>query len=134
MRRFVALALLIALALAPAAVLGQGRDPTSRQVLVDLAYVLGQAHALTQLCDAGDQHWRSRMLAMVETEGDDHAFAERLRGQFNTGYISGKSQFTACGAESRRAQREVAARGAAISKRLGQARVQQPSPDSLVRD
>ena len=127
-------ALVLLIALAPGAVLGQDRDPTSRQALVDLAYVLGQAHALTQLCDAGDQHWRSRMLAMVETEGGDHGFAERLRGQFNTGYISGQSQFTACSAESRRAQSEVAGRGAAISKRLGQARTPPPSPDSLAPD
>ena len=132
MRRFATLALLIALL--PGAVLAQDRDPASRQALVDLAFVLGQVHALTQLCDPGDQHWRTRMLAMVETDGGDHAFAERLRGQFNTGYISGQSQFTACSAESRRAQAQVAARGAAISKRLGQARTSQPSPDSLAPD
>lgn len=129
MRRFAILALV--LALTPGVLRAQDRDPTSRQAIVDLAYVLGQAHALTQLCDPGDQHWRSHMLAMVETEGGDHAFAERLRGQFNTGYISGQSQFTACSAESRRAQAQVSARGAAISRRLGQARTAQTPPDSL---
>jgi uncharacterized protein (TIGR02301 family) len=129
MRRFAILAAL--LVVLPTAALAQERDPAARQAVVDLAYVLGQAHALTQLCDPGDQHWRSHMLAMVETEGDDHAFAERLRGQFNTGYLSGQQQFTSCSPESRRAQSQVAARGAAIAKRLGQARVPQAPTDSL---
>ena len=116
------IATLIALSIAPP-VLGQERDPSARQTLVDLAYVLGQAHALHQLCSPGDQHWRTRMVAMVETEASEHAFAERLRAQFNTGYVAGQSDVAGCTPQSRKAEAAVEARGAGLARRMAQARV-----------
>lgn len=129
MRRAAVLVAVLSLVAAPA--LGQDRDPAARDALVSLAYVLGQAHALTQLCAPGDQHWRSRMLSMVQTEGADHAFAERLRGQFNAGYLAGQARFPACSPASRAVESEVEAQGAALARRIGQASV--TPPDSLAR-
>jgi uncharacterized protein (TIGR02301 family) len=132
MRLTAALAALAALLIFATPALSQERDPGARQVLVDLAYVLGQAHALRQVCEAGDQHWRTRMLGLVEAEGNDHAFAERLRGQFNAGFVAGQAQFTTCTPEARKAETQAAARGAALASRMSQARVPLPS-DSLAQ-
>ena len=70
------------------------------------------------------------MLGLVEAEGSDHTFAERLRGQFNAGFVAGQAQFTACTPETRKAETAAAARGAALANRMGQARVPLP-PDLL---
>ena len=69
MRRAV-LAILLAACATPA--LAQERTPAERQVLVDLAYVLGESHALRQTCEgAGDMLWRSRMEEMLRVEAAD---------------------------------------------------------------
>jgi uncharacterized protein (TIGR02301 family) len=124
---------LFVLALAVATpVLGQQREPAQRQVVVDLAYVLGEAHALRQLCAGpADQFWRNRMLKMIETEGADHAFEQRLRETFNTGYVARQAQFTRCSAQSREAETRVAAHGQDLARRLIAAPSQPPQPDSL---
>ena len=58
-----------------AATFAQDRTPAQRQALTDLAYVLGQSHALRQAClGAQDQFWRGRMLRMVDAEAPDPAF------------------------------------------------------------
>jgi uncharacterized protein (TIGR02301 family) len=119
-------------ALAPGAAQAQERDPAARQTLIDLAYILGEAHALRQICMPGDQHWRGRMSGIVETENADHGFAERMRQQFNTGYVARQSQFTACTPESRKAESDVASRGAALARRMGSIRIPTaPLPDSV---
>lgn len=107
--------------------LGQQREPVQRQVIVDLAYVLGEAHSLRQLCAGpADQFWRNRMLKVIETESADRAFEQRLRETFNTGYISRQAQFTHCSAQSRDAETRVAARGQDLARRL----IVNPSPPS----
>ena len=124
---------LVVLALAVATpVLGQQREPVQRQVLVDLAYVLGEAHSLRQLCAGpADQFWRGRMLKMIETESTDHAFEQRLRETFNTGYVARQAQFTQCSAQSREAETRVAAHGQELARRLIVAPPPPPQPDSL---
>jgi uncharacterized protein (TIGR02301 family) len=112
--------------------LGQQREPVQRQVLVDLAYVLGEAHSLRQLCAGpADQFWRNRMLKLIETEGADHGFEQRLRETFNTGYVARQAQFTQCSRQSRDAETRVAARGQELAKRLIVAPPPPPQPDSL---
>src|SRR4051812_12140614 len=111
-------ALLVVLAVATPAV-AQEREPASRQTLMDLAYVLGEAHALRQVCSPGDQHWRVRMGSMVDSENAEHGFSERLRQNFNTGYLARQAQFTACSPESRKAESDVAGRGAGLARRMG---------------
>jgi uncharacterized protein (TIGR02301 family) len=131
MRRAATLLIASVLAL-PASALAQERAPAARQTLIDLAYILGEAHGLRQVCSLGDQHWRGRMLAMVDTENSDHGFAERLRQNFNTGYVARQSQFTVCSPESRKAESDVAARGAALARRMAQLRIPvAPPPDSV---
>jgi len=101
-----ALALLVAV---PAA--AQPADPQARQQLLDLAYVLGEAHALRQACKPDDQYWRSRMRRVLEVERPDAAFAGRLADRFNTGFSVRKAQHPACTAKARAELKAVARRG-----------------------
>ena len=115
-------ALLIA---APA--LAQDRTPVQRQTLTELAYVLGQSHALRQVCmGASDQFWRERMTRLVRNEAPDPAFDTRLRDSFNAGFSQAQAQYTACGPESRAAEARSANRGKALSSTLARA-----TPDDL---
>lgn len=99
--------------------LAQDRSPALRQNLVDLAYVLGESHALRQAC-AGieDQYWRTRMINMVAAEKPDEALDRRLKESFNTGFASRQSEFQACTPASRRAEMAAANHGLDISNRL----------------
>ena len=99
--------------------LAQDRAPAPRQTLTDLAYVLGQSHALRQACLGPlDQFWRGRMMKMVEAEAPDPAFTTRLHNAFNSGFSSAQAQYPACGADSRRAEAAAAARGQALASSL----------------
>jgi uncharacterized protein (TIGR02301 family) len=112
----VLLALCVALA-SPA--FAQDRTPTQRQTLVQLAYVLGQSHALRQACmGPDDQYWRERMARLVQTESPDSAFDVRLRDSFNSGFSSGQAQFPSCSSESRAEEAREAGRGRALASSL----------------
>lgn len=83
----------------------QDRSPGIRQTLVDLAYVLGESHALRQAClGAEDQFWRTRMIKLVDAEQPDAALDRRLKEAFNTGYASRQSEFPECTGAARRAE------------------------------
>lgn len=118
--------LMLPLALAALAfpALAQDRSPALRQNLVDLAYVLGESHALRQAC-AGidDQYWRTRMINMVAAEKPDEALDRRLKESFNTGFASRQSEFQACTPASRRAEMAAANHGLDISNRLAKVMV-----------
>ena len=61
-----ALAALLLTAPSPLPAHAQEREPADRQRLLDLAYALGQSHALRQACEgAGDQFWRARMMRLI---------------------------------------------------------------------
>jgi len=109
-----------ALVAAPAA--AQVRDPLARQQLLDLAYVLGEAHALRQACAPDDQYWRARMRRLIEMERPDQAFADRLAERFNTGFTVRESQFPACGARARAELAAAARRGRALAQALSRFR------------
>ena len=97
----------------------QDRPPAQRQVLIDLAYVLGESHALRQACEgASDQFWRERMGRLVQTEAPDADLDHRLKDAFNTGFIAGQSTFPACGRASRREQARLAQRGRVLAASL----------------
>ena len=116
--RILSLAVLATLISATPA-LAQDRTPGQRQALTDLAYVLGQSHALRQACQgATDQFWRGRMLKMVEAEAPDPAFDTRLHNAFNAGFSSAQAQYPACGPDSRRAEAAAAAHGQALASSL----------------
>lgn len=97
----------------------QDRTPGVRQTLVDLAYVLGEAHALRQAClGAEDQFWRSRMIRMVDTEQPDAALDRRLKEAFNTGYASRQSEFPECTGAARRAEVNTLNKGQTLAGQL----------------
>jgi len=103
----------------PAQTLAQDRPPAQRQALTDLAYVLGESHALRQACmGPTDQFWRGRMLKMVDAEAPDPAFNTRLNNAFNSGFSSAQAQYPICGPDSRKAEAAAAARGQALAASL----------------
>ena len=94
------------------------RTPDQRQTLVDLAFVLGQAHALHRVCAGKDDDtWRGRMQQVIAAEAPDPAFKSRLSASFNTGFLSPDAQAKDCPA-AEIAERRIAAQGAALSRRL----------------
>jgi uncharacterized protein (TIGR02301 family) len=122
MRRLTAIlgaGLVLVCAASVAAQTPAARGPTERQALVDLAYVLGQSHALRQACTGvRDQHWRQRMETLVSTEQPDPALSRRLAESFNTGFATTQSAYPRCSARSRRAEAAAAARGEALATSL----------------
>ncbi len=76
----------------PGPALAQDRSPVERQSLLDLAFTLGESHALRQVCEGGgDQYWRSRMVRLTEVEKADQAFDAQLRDRFNTGFARARA-------------------------------------------
>jgi uncharacterized protein (TIGR02301 family) len=126
--------------LAPAAGIAQDRGPVERQKLLDLAFAIGESHALRQLCQgAGDQYWRARMMRLAEVEKADQAFDAQLRARFNTGFAAGQGQFPQCDDASREAAQASARRGQALAASLARsmrtrAPDDQAAPDSVADD
>lgn len=122
-----------------APVLAQERAPEDRQRLLDLAYALGESHALRQVCQGeSDQHWRSRMVRLTEVEQADQAFDAQMRERFNTGFASRRSEYPTCDDASRKAEQAVARKGQALALKLSQTmrevRGVAPTPDSVAAD
>ena len=113
------LALTAVLILAAASAHAQDRAPVERQKLLDLAYVIGESHALRQVCKgADDQFWRSRMVRLTEVEQADQGFDAQLRERFNTGFAAKQGEYPACDSASRQAERQSAVRGQALATEL----------------
>jgi uncharacterized protein (TIGR02301 family) len=119
MRKLLTFALLLAAPAFATSALAQVRAPPERQALTDLAYALGESHALRQLCNGpNDQYWRDRMVRLTQVEDADSGFDAALRERFNTGYAAGQATAVACGPASRRAEAAAASRGQALARRL----------------
>jgi uncharacterized protein (TIGR02301 family) len=120
MNRPLPAALLAVALLAPtAAALAQDRGPVERQRLLDLAFTLGQSHALRQLCEGpDDQYWRARMVRLAEVEKADQAFDAQLRDRFNTGFAARQGEFPTCDEASRQAEQASARHGQALAAQL----------------
>ncbi len=119
-----------------AAVLAQDRGPVERQKLLDLAFTLGESHALRQLCEGpADQYWRARMVRLAEVEKADQAFDAQLRDRFNTGFAARQGEFPTCEEASRRAEQDSARHGQALAAQLARSmRTTAPEraePDSM---
>jgi uncharacterized protein (TIGR02301 family) len=96
------------------------RTPDERQAMVDLAYVLGEAHALRQACQGSDdQSWRDRMSAMMSVEAPDPELKRRMVEAFNSGFAARRAGAPDCGPEVAEAERATAERGRALARRLG---------------
>ena len=123
--------LLLALVLlaGPVTALAQDRPPVVRQNLIDLAYVLGEAHALRQVCAGGqDQYWRQRMIRLVDTEQPDAAMERRLRESFNTGFATRQGEFPTCTPAAQAAEAAAMRRGRGLAERLARASQAAPPP------
>jgi uncharacterized protein (TIGR02301 family) len=95
------------------------RSPVERQTLVQLSYALGAAHALHRLCTGPDDAtWYARMQRLEQQEGADENFRRQLVESFNAGYAANAAQFTRCSPAAQAAEREAAARGAALARDL----------------
>ena len=95
------------------------RAPEQRQTVADLAYVLGEAHALHRLCaGAEDNTWRGRMSRLLQVEAPDSAYRQRLLNSFNAGFVARNAEFKTCTNKSAAAERETAGRGRSLSRRL----------------
>ena len=122
MRRAVLILLAIpALALAAPAV--PPRSATARQLVVDLAYAMGETHALRQAClGEGDQEWRGHMSRLLEVEQMDPALnaagQRRLIAAFNAGFSARTAQFPTCKPEVQAELKAAAAKGEALARRL----------------
>lgn len=114
-----AAALALALLVPAAPALAQDRGPAERQRLLDLAFTLGESHALRQLCEGpSDQYWRARMVRLAEVEKADQAFDAQLRDRFNTGFAARQGEFPTCDEASRRAEQTSARHGQALAAKL----------------
>lgn len=135
-----ALAVLCALGVSTAPALAQDREPAERQRLLDLAFALGESHALRQVCDgAGDQYWRSRMVRLTEVEKADQAFDAQLRDRFNTGFAARQGEFPQCDEASRAAERQAARKGQALAGKLARSMrtrdpADQAAPETVAED
>ena len=97
----------------------EGRDGAQRQLVVQIAYTLGEAHALHRLCAGpGDATWYARMQRLESEEAQDEASRRQLVDAFNAGYAARETQFVACSRRSRGVEREVAAHGASLAAQL----------------
>jgi uncharacterized protein (TIGR02301 family) len=120
--------------------LAQDRGPAERQTLLDLAFTLGESHALRQVCEGtGDQFWRARMVRLTQVEQADQAFDAQLRDRFNTGFAARQGEFPQCDDASRRAEQAAARHGQALAARLSRAmRTRAPdgqaAPESVADD
>jgi uncharacterized protein (TIGR02301 family) len=94
-------------------------SPQQHQMVVDLAYVLGEEHALHRLCaGAEDNTWRGRMGRLLKAEAPDPAYRQQLMNSFNAGFTAERAEFTTCTLASADRERIVAAKGRDISRRL----------------
>jgi uncharacterized protein (TIGR02301 family) len=97
--------------------------PAERQAAADLAYALGEMHALSLTCvGEGDQTWRERMNRLLQYEapapGADDPDRRSLVERFNAGFSVRKAEFPACTPEAEADRQATARRGLSLSRRL----------------
>ena len=97
----------------------QERSAAERQTLVSLGYVLGEAHALKQVCEGKtSQRWRTRMERLIALEQADAAFEKQLRNSFNAGFSFREARHPLCDAATRSAVTETARRGQGMAEQV----------------
>jgi len=94
-------------------------SPQQRQRVIDLAYVLGQAHALHRVCAGSeDNTWRGRMTRLIQVEAPDAPYRARLMASFNAGFVASNAQYATCTDKSALAERTAAERGRELARSL----------------
>ena len=97
--------------------LQQGGDDWYRQLLTQLAEVLGGSHYLRIVCQGrGDQRWRTYMQGVIQREPQ---YNDQLIAAFNRGYRDQEARFPTCDETTRQMEAELRARGLRISQGLG---------------
>ena len=100
--------LALALAAAPAS--------ADRPQLTDLAYALGEAHALRQACRGSrDGLWRDRMAAVLQQERVERERRLQLTAHFNAGFAAARTAHPECDAA---ALSDALARAAPLARAL----------------
>jgi uncharacterized protein (TIGR02301 family) len=95
------------------------RPGVERSVVVELAYTLGEAHALQRLCAGpADATWYARMQRLIAQEAYDASSRRQLVDSFNAGFAASSGEYTACSRRSRGAEAAVAERGRALAEQL----------------
>lgn len=109
------LALIVVLAASSPAV----RNAAERHTLIELAHVLGEAHALHRVC-AGptDDLWRGRMQRLIEVEAPSESLKTELTSSFNAGFTAPETQAKDCAAAAA-TERTVSRKGAMLASKLG---------------
>lgn len=114
----------------------QDRPADQRQRLLELAYALGESHALRQVCEGeGDPYWRARMMRLVQVERPGPVLEAQLRERFNAGFVARRAAYPACDEAVREAEAQAARHGQALALKLSQSTIQvrrePPAPDSV---
>ncbi|MDR6627749.1 TIGR02301 family protein [Caulobacter segnis] len=117
----------------------QDRPADQRQRLLELAYALGESHALRQGCEGeGDQYWRARMMRLVQVERPGPTLETQLRERFNAGFVVQRAAYPGCDEASHEAEARAARRGQALALKLSRSTIQvrreAPAPDSVADD
>jgi uncharacterized protein (TIGR02301 family) len=95
MRR-TALVIAICFSTAAAASPGRAAEAPYDSGLLRLAEILGSLHFLRNLCGETGSTWRDRMEALVTTENPEPERRAQLVANFNRGYRSFSSTYSAC--------------------------------------
>jgi uncharacterized protein (TIGR02301 family) len=95
------------------------RPPEQRQMVIDLAHVLGEVHALHRACAGDDDNlWRAQMSRLLKVEAPDAAYKRSLTQSFNAGFVTAQAEFPACTDKSQSAEQAAEERGRALARRL----------------
>ena len=90
-----------------------------RPGLTDLAYALGEAHALRQACRGrSDGLWRTRMSGVLDAEHADKERRTQLVERFNAGFAAARAAHPACDDGARQALSEALERAAPLARAL----------------
>ena len=88
--------------------------------LLRLAEILGGLHSVRTLCQAGDSHWRDRMMEMLRLEKPSTDERNEMIERFNQGYATANGRFSSCTGEARAYSATLAREGEELSRGLAQ--------------
>ena len=95
------------------------RAPEQRQTLTELAFVLGEAHALRRVCNgASDGFWYERMNRLLAIEQPEDAFRRQLIERFNAGVVTAGAAHASGSTISRTDGQNAALQGKILAERL----------------
>lgn len=86
--------------------------------LLRLSEILGSLHFLRNLCGERGTIWRERMEALVTTEKPDEKRRAQLVANFNRGYRSFSSTYSACTPQAIEAIKRYTAEGERLSSEI----------------